>query len=173
MSESEEEICGPREWHVTADWLETILVAHHRDGGGDDDAAEKDVSVAVSNFAVSPGCDAGDSVLSDILAVELDYVATPGTSAKRSLSLIIKLLPRDPFSRFFVTEAQFDLREIRFYTQVHLTRIRSSISLHPPPLASPIERGTIVLLNTFVSYLLLLTGINLKCTNNNTTFVVG
>lgn len=34
------------------------------------------------------------------------------------LDLFIKLLPHDPFSRYFVTEAQFDLREIKFYTQV-------------------------------------------------------
>jgi len=32
--------------------------------------------------------------------------------------MIIKQLPKDPFSRFFVTEGQFDLREIKFYTQV-------------------------------------------------------
>lgn len=34
------------------------------------------------------------------------------------LNVIIKQLPRDPFSRFFVTEGQFDLREIQFYTKV-------------------------------------------------------
>lgn len=37
------------------------------------------------------------------------------------LDLFIKLLPHDPFSRYFVTEAQFDLREIKFYTQVSET----------------------------------------------------
>lgn len=32
--------------------------------------------------------------------------------------MIIKQLPKDPFYRFFVSEGQFDLREIKFYTQV-------------------------------------------------------
>lgn len=44
------------------------------------------------------------------------------TGVTHSLSFIIKLLPQDPFSRFFVTEAQFDLREIKFYTQVSIVQ---------------------------------------------------
>lgn len=39
-------------------------------------------------------------------------------NGEQRLDIIIKLLPHDPFSRYFVTEAQFDLREIKFYTTV-------------------------------------------------------
>lgn len=34
------------------------------------------------------------------------------------LDIVIKLLPHDPFGRYFVTINQFDLREIQFYTKV-------------------------------------------------------
>lgn len=63
-------------------------------------------------------------MLSAITSVTGNYLLAPTTdpmdkpSDKRRLSIIIKQLPRDPFSRFFVTEGQFDLREIKFYTQV-------------------------------------------------------
>ena len=42
----------------------------------------------------------------------------PLETSERSLDLIVKQLPQDPFARFFVKEAQFDLREIKFYTKV-------------------------------------------------------
>lgn len=60
-------------------------------------------------------CQNGVSNLSDLLAVSVKYELE---NAPKSKDLIIKLLPHDPFSRFFVTEAQFDLREIKFYTNV-------------------------------------------------------
>lgn len=87
---------------VTEDWVATVLSAHH------------DRPVQVTALTVRPGCDQGESVLSDILAVHVDYTLDHPTQ----LSLIVKLLPQDPFSRYFVTEAQFDLREIKFYTKV-------------------------------------------------------
>lgn len=37
---------------------------------------------------------------------------------ERQLDIVIKLLPQDPFGRYFVTINQFDLREIQFYTTV-------------------------------------------------------
>lgn len=63
------------------------------------------------------------SNLSDILTVSVEYkidtqIAVESTSSTLKLDMIIKLLPHDPFSRYFVTEAQFDLREIKFYTTV-------------------------------------------------------
>lgn len=62
-------------------------------------------------------CQNGVSNLSDLLAVSVLYeLSASGT--KRCIDLIVKLLPHDPFSRYFVTEAQFDLREIKFYTMV-------------------------------------------------------
>lgn len=67
---------------------------------------------------MKPGSHDGVSNLSDILSVFVEYqlVEDPVETAK--LEIIIKLLPQDPFSRFFVTEAKFDLREIQFYTKV-------------------------------------------------------
>lgn len=100
-SEPAEEECP-----VSQEWLEAMLTTYHH---------EEDSVVKVSEFTVRPGCDQGESVLSDILAVDVEYSVG---ARQLSLSLIIKLLPQDPFSRFFVTEAQFDLREIKFYTKV-------------------------------------------------------
>lgn len=37
---------------------------------------------------------------------------------RRALPLVVKLPPRDPFGRLFVAEAQFDTREILFYTEL-------------------------------------------------------
>lgn len=38
-------------------------------------------------------------------------------NVERHLDIVIKLLPHDPFGRYFVTINQFDLREIQFYTK--------------------------------------------------------
>lgn len=105
-SEDETSEAGEEECPVSEEWLEAMLSSHHEGH-----------NVKVSEFSVRPGCDQGESVLSDILAVDVDYTLEPDNE-ERALSLIIKLLPQDPFSRFFVTEAQFDLREIKFYTKV-------------------------------------------------------
>jgi aminoglycoside phosphotransferase (APT) family kinase protein len=110
MSESEEETSSAADWPVTEEWLQAVLRHHHRD-------LDERAAIAVIDFTVKPGCDAGESVLSDILAVAVKYCVKDDADA-HTLSFIIKLLPQDPFSRFFVTEAQFDLREIKFYTQV-------------------------------------------------------
>ncbi|XP_015603813.1 uncharacterized protein LOC107271843 [Cephus cinctus] len=107
MSDSEDTDGSCGEWPVTKEWLESLLTVHHGEGS----------QVTVDDFTVRPGCTAGESVLSDILAVNVDYRTKPD-DARNELSVIVKLLPQDPFSRFFVTEAQFDLREIKFYTQV-------------------------------------------------------
>lgn len=62
-------------------------------------------------------CQNGVSNLSDLLAVSVLY-ELGASGQKKCIDLIVKLLPHDPFSRYFVTEAQFDLREIKFYTQI-------------------------------------------------------
>lgn len=112
MSESEEESSSGADWPVTEEWLQAVLKEHHNE-------LPEPSSIIVLDFTVRPGCDAGESVLSDILAVVVKYqLKADPPDETHSLSFIIKLLPQDPFSRFFVTEAQFDLREIRFYTQV-------------------------------------------------------
>ncbi|XP_018328541.1 uncharacterized protein LOC108739233 [Agrilus planipennis] len=119
MSQSESEDTGSNtsssttsdaDWPVTEEWLQAVLKQHHKD-------LEEPSSITVVDFAVRPGCDARDNVLSDILAVSVKY-KLQGNDDIHSLNFIIKLLPQDPFSRFFVTEAQFDLREISFYTQI-------------------------------------------------------
>lgn len=51
--------------------------------------------------------------LSRVLAVTIRYELSGEPCA---LPLIVKLPPRDPFGRLFVAEAQFDTREILFYT---------------------------------------------------------
>ncbi|KRT83353.1 phosphotransferase [Oryctes borbonicus] len=112
MSDSEEESSSGADWPVTEEWLQAVLKSHHVD-------LPDPSSITVLDFTVRPGCDAGESVLSDILAVAVKYrLPDDPADEKHSLSFIVKLLPQDPFSRFFVTEAQFDLREIKFYTQV-------------------------------------------------------
>lgn len=111
MSESEEE-SSAADWPVTEEWLQAVLKEHHNE-------LLDPSSITVCDFTVRPGCDSGESVLSDILAVAVKYqLKEDPPDLSHSLSFIIKLLPQDPFSRFFVTEAQFDLREIKFYTQV-------------------------------------------------------
>lgn len=75
----------------------------------------------ISNFEVDPTCTNNESVLSTITKIKTKYLVIK-ESEKYTVDLIIKRLPKDPFSRFFVTEGQFDLREIKFYTQVSETR---------------------------------------------------
>ncbi|KDR08234.1 uncharacterized protein LOC110839661 [Zootermopsis nevadensis] len=151
MSDSEDESSG-EESQVTSEWLEAILVSYHQQelhhgvgdcGGGNDEENGEELCVNIGEFSVGPGCDAGECVLSDILAVRVQYRVSPGTPDPRILSLIVKLLPHDPFSRFFVTEAQFDLREIKFYTQVvpELEQFQKrSLPPDTPPLELPIPR---------------------------------
>lgn len=70
------------------------------------------------DFSVKAACQNGVSNLSDLLSVSVIYELNTAPNAPKCIDLIIKLLPHDPFSRYFVTEAQFDLREIKFYTKV-------------------------------------------------------
>lgn len=115
MSDSEDTEGSCADWNITREWLEGILSEHL--GSKDPNSSNKP---EVTDFQVRPGCNAGESVLSDILAVSLKYrLGNDDNSTSKQLSLIVKRLPQDPYSRFFVTEAQFDLREIRFYTQVY------------------------------------------------------
>ncbi|CAK1541283.1 unnamed protein product [Leptosia nina] len=53
--------------------------------------------------------------LSRVLAVTVRYESN---GERHSLPLVVKLPPRDPFGRLFVAEAQFDTREILFYTEL-------------------------------------------------------
>lgn len=106
--------CGEEQivsdWEVSKEWLESILSKHY-----------KGKAVEILKFEVKPGCVTSESVLSAITRVKVKYLAALKTNKpidRYLVSLIVKQLPKDPFSRFFVTEGQFDLREIKFYTQV-------------------------------------------------------
>lgn len=89
-------------------WLERILTECY--------SKDKPTEVKVTSFEVAKGSESSESVLSDILAVSVEAEVD---NTKKYFDFIIKLLPVDPFSRYFVTEAEFDLREIKFYTKVH------------------------------------------------------
>ncbi|EZA49014.1 hypothetical protein DMN91_002336 [Ooceraea biroi] len=106
--------CGEEQmvadWEVKKEWLESILSEYH-----------KGKAVEILNFEVNPGCTNNESVLSTITKVTTTYLLAMTSKKpmdKCKVDMIIKQLPKDPFSRFFVTEGQFDLREIKFYTQV-------------------------------------------------------
>jgi hypothetical protein len=117
MTDTEEDSQSSESWPVNEDWLIEMLKQHH--------CTNNDVKIA--DFSAKQGCSDGVSNLSDILAVAVVYnigstpsevASTEVASSSEKLEFIIKLLPHDPFSRYFVTEAKFDLREIRFYTRV-------------------------------------------------------
>lgn len=117
MTDTEEESASSDSWPVNEDWLIEMLKQHHSTSN----------DIKITDFSAKQGCSDGVSNLSDILAVSVTYnisksLSEPASSETDSLceklEFIIKLLPHDPFSRYFVTEAKFDLREIKFYTRV-------------------------------------------------------
>lgn len=107
---SEDESTSEEHPVVSKDWLEAVLGKYYNQ------------PISVESYTIKPGCGQSEAVLSDIAAIHVD-LKREGTSAQ--LHLIVKLLPPDPFSRYFVAEAQFDLREINFYTQVNIFAIGS------------------------------------------------
>ncbi|XP_034952108.1 uncharacterized protein [Chelonus insularis] len=120
---------------VTKEWLENLIIIHLH---CQDPSSSHSSTATIDDFEINPGCIAGESVLSDILAVKINYTLN---QEKNQLNVIVKLLPHDPFSRFFVTEAQFHLREIKFYTQVvadlknfQVTQLGTSTDLPIPKL---------------------------------------
>lgn len=117
MTDTEDDSASSDSWPVNEDWLIEMLKQHH--------STNNDIKIA--DFSAKQGCSDGVSNLSDILAVSVTYnisqlpnesASLETVSSSEKLEFIIKLLPHDPFSRYFVTEAKFDLREIRFYTRV-------------------------------------------------------
>lgn len=116
MTDTEEDSVSSDSWPVNEDWLIEMLKQHH--------STNSDIKIA--DFSAKQGCSDGVSNLSDILAVSVTYnisqtaeiASSETTSKSEKLEFIIKLLPHDPFSRYFVTEAKFDLREIKFYMRV-------------------------------------------------------
>lgn len=107
MSDTEESV-STDSWPINEDWLIEMLKKHHSTTD----------NIKIVNFAAKQGCQQGVSNLSDILMVSAVYEIVGSNCENQNLEFIIKLLPHDPFSRYFVTEAQFDFREINFYTKV-------------------------------------------------------
>lgn len=71
----------------------------------------------MQHFSAKAICQHGVSNLSDLIMASIVYEIGDGNDDKH-LDIVIKLLPHDPFGRYFVTINQFDLREIQFYTKV-------------------------------------------------------
>lgn len=115
-ADSEDSCLAVKEHIVSKDWLEEMLKQYYT-------SEKKDSKVSVLSFVSKQGCESSDSVLSDILALTAEIQVDEEQTTHH---FIIKLLPLDPFSRYFVAEAQFDLREIKFYTQVGGKRITKS-----------------------------------------------
>ncbi|KAL4716294.1 hypothetical protein ACJJTC_014774 [Scirpophaga incertulas] len=104
-SGSEESDCEPAaepetDAALTEEWAREIL-------------AEAGVSSANEVRVESRAGVAG--ALSRVLAVTIRYEAK---GEEQALPLVVKLPPKDPFGRLFVAEAQFDTREILFYTEL-------------------------------------------------------
>lgn len=118
---------------ITAEWLESILHLYYStngrdllDGPKDDDDDDGDdgrkdepaQTVRVNQFHVRPGCEEGENLLSDLLAIDVKLSRDGNGSgdSEEELHLMAKLLSQDPFCRHFILEAGFDVREIHFYT---------------------------------------------------------
>jgi hypothetical protein len=111
MSDTENSV-SENNWPISEEWLLEILKEQHKTNSN---------SIKIVDLNAKQGCHDGITNLSDILSVVVIYTVQESgsdTESKKQLELVIKLLPHDPFARYFVTEAQFDLREIKFYTQV-------------------------------------------------------
>lgn len=87
-------------------------------------ASNAQLLFSLQNFNVKNVCQHGISNLSDLLTVSVSYVLGDSSAGNdddvgdEKLNIVVKLLPHDPFGRYFVTINQFDLREIQFYTKV-------------------------------------------------------
>ncbi|CAF4907063.1 unnamed protein product [Pieris macdunnoughi] len=103
-SGSEDSDCefGPEteEASLTEEWARELLI---------DSGVVEPQEIRVESRAGVAGA------LSRVLAVTIRYESD---GERHSLPLVVKLPPRDPFGRLFVAEAQFDTREILFYTEL-------------------------------------------------------
>lgn len=80
-------------------------------------------------FSAKSICQHGVSNLSDLIMASIKYEIGENSNEKQ-LDIVIKLLPQDPFGRYFVTINQFDLREIQFYTKVRYVNLIHIFSSH-------------------------------------------
>lgn len=117
MTDTEDDSACSDSWPANEEWLIEMLKQH----------GNTQNNVKIADFSVKQGCADGANNLSDILSIVVVYNVSPSpndpassqvVSNSKKLEFIIKLLPHDPFSRYFVTEAKFDLREIKFYKKI-------------------------------------------------------
>ncbi|XP_055325049.1 uncharacterized protein LOC129579220 [Sitodiplosis mosellana] len=109
MSDSEEDSSNSENnWPMNEAWMLNILK--------DDDKSE--AKVKINYFSAKSICQHGVSNLSDLIMASIKYEIGDNSNEKQ-LDIVIKLLPQDPFGRYFVTINQFDLREIQFYTKIY------------------------------------------------------
>lgn len=96
---------------ATKEWLETILESYHKSLEPD-----SEMDVELREWSVSPASGGErEGYLSEQLSVGVSYSAR---GKDHHAHLLAKLLPQDPFNRAFVIETLFDLREIKFYTEI-------------------------------------------------------
>ncbi|XP_065340936.1 uncharacterized protein LOC135940114 [Cloeon dipterum] len=109
----------PPPFSISKGWLQEVLGAALAPGRPFEvlHFAAKSGSEPLEGPPPPPGA-VGDSALSEVLSLHVQYAAGPRGQTPGAVHLVLKLPPRDPVSRFFVSEAQFDLREINFYTQI-------------------------------------------------------
>ncbi|XP_076164369.1 uncharacterized protein LOC143145161 [Ptiloglossa arizonensis] len=74
-------------------------------------------SVVVSEYVARSVGSNNERALSSVTRVIMNFLLEESNKT-RAHSLILKELPKDWCSRFFVADGQFDLREINFYTQI-------------------------------------------------------
>lgn len=110
--EDSEDYCGEEEvipkWEITREWLEGIFAEYYMHRV--DIRELKTLSVRKPDATLS-----NENVLCDITYAQFDLISPTDVSEMR---IVIKRLPADLFNRFFVTEGQYDLREIKFYTEI-------------------------------------------------------
>jgi hypothetical protein len=109
----------PPPFSISKGWLQEVLGAALAPGRPFEvlHFAAKSGSEPLEGPPPPPGA-VGDSALSEVLSLHVQYSSGVRDQSQGVVQLVLKLPPRDPVSRFFVSEAQFDLREINFYTQV-------------------------------------------------------
>lgn len=100
-SSSGEEEVVPK-WEIGKEWFAKIMGDYFP------------VKVQTVDIRMKPKRTKNENVLSDISRFD----AIMYSDSYIIMSFLMKRLPKDPFCRFFVTEGQYDLREIKFYTEI-------------------------------------------------------
>lgn len=135
MTDSDEESCSSENnWPMNEDWMMDILRGDDKSdvkpkinviyclnifhlNGIDGHIFKEVLYYLYQYFSAKSISQHGTSNLSDLIMATIKY-EIGNNSSENQMDIVIKLLPQDPFGRYFVTINQFDLREIMFYTTV-------------------------------------------------------